>query len=342
MKYNLFTFILIGLCLFSSCREKNTALEYMINTRVKPLYDGKILLSKKNHHYLYDLKIADSFCLLFDDQGDTTLWVYKIGAHLKPTATMEQHFMRMAGGKPLFTKQVDPSDKKSDTIFWVENNFYYKSLILNPTNNGINVSTLHFNNKNKIFSSDFNLTNKDIYAIPIVRNRKNPFYLFNPDSGYYWVDPSPSIEKVMPKDVLSYTNTICLNESQNTIVSAYRFTNYVSFYGLDGTLKTTVKFGETPVIPIINPDRDEIDVRNTPKCFTYICGSPQYVYCLYDGSSDFTVPSKIAVFQWNGKHIVTWQANRNLQAIAVDKNDKYILAIASNKDGQDIIKYDLE
>ena len=58
----------------------------------------------------------------------------------------------------------------------------------------------------------------------------------------------------------------------------------------------------------VNPDRDEIDVRNTPKCFTYICGTPQYVYCLYDGSSDFTAPSKIVIFQWNGKHIATCNA----------------------------------
>lgn len=342
MKHNLFTFILIGLCIFSSCQKENTILEYTIDTRSKPLHDGKILLSMKNNHYLYDLKIANSFCLLFDDLSDTTFWAYKIGTHLKPIATMEQHFKRIAGGKPLFTKEIDPQDKKSDTIFWVKNNLYCKSLILNSTNNETNISTLHFNNKNKILSYDFNLTTKDTYAIPIVRNRKNPFYLFNQDSGYYWVDPSPSIEKIMPNDVLSYTNTICLNESQNTIVSAYRFTNYISFYKLNGILKTTVKFGEKPIIPIIKSNQNKIDIKNTSKCFTYICGTPQYVYCLYDGSSDFTAPSKIAIFQWNGKHIATRQADRNLRAIAVDKKNKYILAIASNYNGQDIIKYNLE
>ena len=97
-----------------------------------------------------------------------------------------------------------------------------------------------------------------------------------------------------------------------------------------------------PIIPIIPPKRNEIDIRNTTKCFTYIYGTPQYVYCLYDGSSDFTAKSQIVVFQWNGKYIATWEADRYLQAIAVDKNDKYILAISSNKnDGQDIVKYNM-
>ena len=98
-----------------------------------------------------------------------------------------------------------------------------------------------------MFCRDFNITSKDIYAIPVSRYNKNS-YFFSIQIPATTVDPSPSIEEIMPKDNLSYTNTICLNESQNTIVSAYRFTNYVSFYELDGTLKTTIKFGETPVI----------------------------------------------------------------------------------------------
>lgn len=325
-----------------SCQDKMNIKDYSIPIKTDKQLNGKIQFSKDESCYFYDLKIMNNFYLFLDERSDTVLRVYKQGNISYPYGSLCRSSEKDKLWMPLFTKETHNYLNNTEITFLVDNNQYYKSITLNNKNSNIKINISKLFDLKNMFCRDFNITSKDIYAIPVSRYNKNSYFFFNPDSGYYWVDPSSSIEEIMPKDNLSYTNTICLNESQNTIVSAYRFTNYVSFYGLDGTLKTTVKFGETPVIPIINPDRDEIDVRNTPKCFTYICGSPQYVYCLYDGSSDFTVPSKIAVFQWNGKHIVTWQANRNLQAIAVDKNDKYILAIASNKDGQDIIKYDLE
>lgn len=325
-----------------SCADKKIIKDYSITTKSKMLPDVEILFSKNDNYYLYDLKITDNFYLFLDERSDTVLRIYKQNNILHTHNSLCRNSEKDQLWMPLFTKEVHPEFKNTDYAFLVDNNMYYKNISLSTNNNKVEINVLKLLKQKNMFSRDFNITTKETYAIPVSRSTKSPFYLFNPDSGYYWVDPSPSIEKVMPKDVLSYTNTICLNESQNTIVSAYRFTNYVSFYGLDGTLKTTVKFGETPIIPIVNPDRDEIDIRNTPKCFTYICGTPQYVYCLYDGSSDFTAPSKIVIFQWNGKHIATCQADRNLQAIAVDKDDKYILAIASNYNGQDIIKYHLE
>ena len=325
-----------------SCADKKIIKDYSITTKSKMLPDVEILFSKNDNYYLYDLKITDNFYLFLDERSDTVLRIYKQNNILHTHNSLCRNSEKDQLWMPLFTKEVHPEFKNTDYAFLVDNNMYYKNISLSTNNNKVEINVLKLLKQKNMFSRDFNITTKETYAIPVSRSTKSPFYLFNPDSGYYWVDPSPSIEKVMPKDVLSYTNTICLNESQNTIVSAYRFTNYVSFYGLDGTLKTTVKFGETPIIPIVNPDRDEIDIRNTPKCFTYICGTPQYVYCLYDGSSDFTAPSKIVIFQWNRKHIATCQADRNLQAIAVDKNDKYILAIASNYNGQDIIKYHLE
>lgn len=319
-----------------SCQDRT---DYSIPIKSDKQLNGRIQFSKDESCYFYDLKIIDNFYLFLDERSDTVLRVYKQGNTSYPYENLCRSSEKDKLWMPSFTKEIHNNLKDTKITFLVDNNQYYKSITLN-NNIKINISKL-LDLKN-MFCRDFNITSKEIYATPVSRYNKNPYFFFNPDSGYYWVDPSSSIEEIMPKDNLSYTNTICLNESQNTIVSAYRFTNYVSFYGLDGTLKTTVKFGETPVIPIVNPDRDEIDIRNTPKCFTYICGTPQYVYCLYDGSSDFTAPSKIVIFQWNGKHIATCQADRNLQAIAVDKDDKYILAIASNYNGQDIIKYHLE
>lgn len=328
--------------IFFSCLEKNIPFEYTISNNTKSLASGEILFTKNDYHYFYDLKIADHFYLFFDDRSDTALWIYRKESPIKIATTMKRSLSKEGVWMPLFTKEVYPSNEKSDTLFFVDNNLYYKKIILNSENNNINISTFYTDNYTFTFSTDFNITNKETYAIPISRNRKNPFYFFNPDSGYYWVDPSASIEKELPQNNLSYTNTICLNESQNTIVSAYRFTNRLSFYNSNGTLRTTIKFGDKSIIPQTKSDMNELDILNTQKCFTYICGTPKYVYCLYDGSTDFTAPSKIVVLKWNGKHVATWQVDRNLRAIAVDKEDKFILAIASNDNGQDIIKYELK
>ncbi|KKB53438.1 hypothetical protein [Parabacteroides goldsteinii] len=324
-----------------SCHNGTTIKEYTISTQSDILSDSKIIFSKEDNCYLYDLKITDNFYLFLDEKSDTVLRVYKKN-NLLQTHSLCRSSEKGKLWMPLFTKETHEESEKTDKTFLVDNNIYYKDLELHTNNNNIDINILKLLKQQNMFSRDFNITTKETYAIPISRDNKNPFYFFNPDSGYYWVDPSPSIEKMMPKDVLSYTNTICLNENQNMIVSAYRFTNYISFYTLDGALKTTVKFGKESISPVLSHEQDKIDIRNTPKCFTYICGTPQYVYCLYDGSSDFTNPSKIVVFQWNGKHVKTWKLNRNIRAIAVDKKDKYILAIASNNNGQDIIKYNLE
>lgn len=335
----LFCSFLLTVC---SCQNGNIIKDYSITTKSKMLPDGEILFSKNDNCYLYDLKITDNFYLFLDERSDTVLRVYKQDNILQTYNSLCRSSEKDNLWKPLFTKEVHPEPENTDNVFLVDNNLYYKNIVLHTDDNKIETNILKLLKQRNMFSRDFNITTKEMYATPLARSTKSPFYFFNPDSGYYWVDPSHSIEEIMPKDILSYTNTICLNEHQNTIVSAYRFTNYISFYGLEGTLKTTVKFGDVPIIPIIPPKRNEIDIRNTTKCFTYIYGTPQYVYCLYDGSSDFTAKSQIVVFQWNGKYIATWEADRNLQAIAVDKNDKYILAISSNKnDGQDIVKYNM-
>lgn len=342
MKPNFFLASIYGLFLFSSCLKNNLSVNQTINDRAQPLAKGSVLFSKDEESYLYDLILSEHFGIFLDNQSDTVLWIFKTKAFKEPVATIRRSFGQNGFGKPLVCKEVSASSNKTDEILLVDNNLYYKKLTLNTKDNSASISTLYSNKKNINHSTDFNRATNDIYAIPIHRSNKNPFYIFNPDSGYYWVDPDPQIETILPQDVLSYTNTICLNEEQNSVVSAYRFTNYISFYELDGRLRQTVQFGKDPIIPTIHAKQNEINIEKTPKCFIHIYGTPQYVYCLYDGSTDFTSPSKIAIFQWNGKHVATWQADRNLRAIAVDKEDKYILAISSNKNGQDIIKYNFK
>lgn len=334
--------IIYILSLFSSCQENDISFYRTIDNNAQTSLKGSILFSKSKESYLYDLKITEHFCVFLDDRSDTVIWIFNNKTFREPFTTVRRTFNKNGLWNPSITKEVSISSNKTDGILLVDNNLYFKKLELDTTYNSTSISTLYSNKQNTNYSTDFNHTTNNIYAIPIHRRNKSPFYFFNPDSGFYWVDHASQIETILPKDVLSFTTTICLNEEHNSVVSAYRFTNCISFYNLEGTFCKVIQFGKDPIIPLMSIGTNKTDIVNTTKCFIHIYGTPKYVYCLYDGSSHFTNHSKIAVFKWDGKHVVTWQVDRNLRAIAVDDEDKYILAISSNENGQDIIKYDLE
>ena len=83
-----------------------------------------------------------------------------------------------------------------------------------------------------------------------------------------------------------------------------------------------------------------IDMENSRKCFIYITGTKRHVYCLYDGTTDYTAQSKIVVLDWKGKHVKTYQADRCLKQIAVNEEETRIVALAANEDyGRDVVIY---
>lgn len=336
--------IILATLLFLSCKErKEVYKDYCIGEETISLTKGKTIFTKDASCYFYDLRVSDSFYLFLDKQSDTVLWIYRKNEVPELVMSIKRNLSGKDLYKPVFTKEVYPKDEKKDTFFLVDNNLYLKRLALNETTRDMELFMLSLFNSNRVYSTDFNITKEEIYAVPVLRGRKNPFYFFNPDSGYYWVDTPTALSQNMPTDAVSYTNSICVNENTNSVVSAFRFTNCLSFYQLDGTLRTTVQFGNDLIIPQLLPNQKELDVEGSIKCFIHICGTPRYVYCLYAGTNDFSGKSKILVFQWNGRHIKTWEVDRGLRTITVDKNDKYILGIASDANGgQDILQYELE
>lgn len=331
-----FLFLLtLGLCL-SSCKPKNILADYDI----QDLPDGDIIFSTNKQYYFYDLKVTKDFYTFYDDQSDTVAWIVKKELPQKPIAHIKREFSQQGLQKPCVTKDVSESLYDANIITLIDDNLYHKQIQLDPENNTSSILRLPFNFLRNKFDSDFNLIRNKLCAIPIHKQNKSPFYIFTSDSGFFWIDPPLQIEKILPNDATAYTTTICSNEKQKSIVAAYRFTNQIAFYGIDGELRQTIQLGEKSILPVNKSGEGNIDIEKSIKCFTYICGTPQYVYCLYDGSSDFTSPSQIAVFQWNGKLVKVWQADRNFRAIAVDKDDKHLLAISTNTEGQDIIKYE--
>ena len=59
------------------------------------------------------------------------------------------------------------------------------------------------------------------------------------------------------------------------------------FYDLKGTYQRSFTYGKEPIVPLLKKNDTQVDVLGTTKCFIDICGTDQYVYCLYDGSVDF-------------------------------------------------------
>lgn len=334
----------LAIALLSSCgKSKDVYEDYSISCEADPLPKEETIFSKDVHSYLYDLKITDHYYLFLDEQRDTLLWVYRNADVPEFVMSMGRTLFQEDVWKPVFTKEVHPKGEKEDTIYWVDNNRYLKRVMLDEQDNNLSISTLFLLPEKLVYSSNFNVIGKEIYAVPINRWRRNPFYFFNFESGYYWVDPPAVLYSNMSTDNVLYTNSICVNESANTVVSAFRFANCISFYQLDGTLRNTVRFNNDLVIPEFLLNRKDLDVGNSLKCFIDLCGTPRYVYCLYSGSKNFSGKSKIVIFQWDGKHVRTWESDRSIRSIAVDEDDKYILAIVSKENGgQDVIRYELK
>lgn len=84
----------------------------------------------------------------------------------------------------------------------------------------------------------------------------------------------------------------------------------------------------------------EIDVEASTKCFTHIYGTAPYIYCLYDGSTDFSNRSRLHIYTWEGKREATILLDRNIRTFAVDEGNNFILAVSrSPEDGQELVIY---
>jgi hypothetical protein len=119
------------------------------------------------------------------------------------------------------------------------------------------------------------------------------------------------------------------------------YVNYIVFFNLKGEFKKTVTIGNKLNFPVFNSS-------NNPKLyFTNTCGTAEYIYCLYKGTTanKALTDSKIFVFNWLGEHITTIKTNGNIwNSITVDKNNKYILGLSyrNGYNTTDIVKIPLD
>lgn len=146
--------------------------------------------------------------------------------------------------------------------------------------------------------------------------------------------PDLRIEQNMKNCEISYIKTECINPKMKKVAVAYRFINYISFYDLKGNLLYTSQIGQD--MPQQNIDL--YDFKLTKYFIDSYC-TDKYAYFLYSGSSDLSTPARVLKFNWNGKHIVTYQLERHIQTFAVNEDNNCLITISSNE--QNIIQYNL-
>ena len=310
--------------------------DYSLPQDTTPLPLGKVLFSEDSHCFFNEITMTDSYIVFTDIQSDTTIRAYrKDDFKAQPLVVTKQSGTTNAIAPKLIYKISKDND--SDNFSAIDNYQFEKTFTLHSSH--IEAKTTELQHSPAL-SFDFYKVGYELYGSPLTRSYPSPFYYYNPKDKYFWVDPSEKASAALPPNNDAYACALCVNEKAKAAVAAYRYANLLTFYNLKGDAMVTVSIGDKTIAPVIT--HDEVDVLQSDKCFTTIAGSPKYVYCVYNGSNDFNALSKIFVFKWNGKHVATWEVDRNCRAIAVDKTDKYLIAISSRSGGgQDILRYDL-
>lgn len=331
MKNKRITNIIYTIVIFSTflgC-EKNEYAYYKLELDNTINCNGKII-SNQTDHDIYNIKSTKDYYCFLTKKNNHIIHIYKNNQdHIHKQILLTDSFINQ-NKKYYFTKEVSHTSN-SNTLYMIKDK---KQLLkLDITDDYTDIKTLSSNLPPN--STEYNVISNTYFASTFQQAKKSPYYRFA-NSKYLWTKPDPLIKNKIGNSI-SYINHLCVNEKHKRAVVAYRFVNFLSFYDLNGELQSTVEI-ETNELP----HKIELGDANITKFFIDIYGTEKYVYCLYSGSSDLTAPSKILKFNWNGKHINTFQLDRPIQLFAVDEKNKYIIAVSSyNTKGQDIIQFKL-
>lgn len=308
---------------------------------------GEVWLDESTTYY--DIRVVGSYMALLAQQSDTVLQVRPL-AHprlMSAFGLKGESFCTEKFESPVFVKSLPASIDKEKECWIVDKNVYLKKIRLDGESLRIQ--------KNKLFattqSKDYNFTEKEMYAVPTDK-KEYLFYFFNTDSGYYWVD-IPSIKEGNASNDVYLTN-LCVNERKGGIVSANRFSNIIQFLNMRGGLTNYGGTSDSIVKPVLIKENrkeyprfhhkrnQEIDIVRSTKCFIDICGTEKYVYVLYNGFADYTHPSSVYIYQWNGEPVSILKTDSPLIKIAVTANDEHLFGLtAMRAQTQKVMKYKL-
>ncbi len=338
MKKMLYVLMIIPL-LFACDKKKGVYTINITENKTVPI-TSTIWQKADSSRFYYDLRVTESYYTFLDDKSDTLIRIYKPD---NPDILHNQYIKsrNILDSRLQFLKHNSRNLLKNNQLWIVEHNNSIKSLTPENSPKQILSSAVSYPFTNLPNSTDYSLTADEIYATPLSSTYPSPYYFYHPDSGYFRAEIYKHPDINYPKVSLAYLTCLTVNDKKKRVVSAQRFINDVLFYDLSGNIHTVITFGDEHIVPEIKDK--QVDMKNSTKCFLYICGAKDHVYCLYDGSTDYTAKSKILVFDWNGKHIKTYQADRQLKQIAINEAENKIIALAANEQyGRDVVEYKLK
>lgn len=348
MKKSLIIAFLVSLLLVACQQKKGKGNFYNLSTEITKEISGEVIRPDNGYCLFYDIAITNDYFAFLDYDSDTLLQVFnKKDFSLHLIALRETDTFGIS--HPAFVKYDSfNKDKKNTVTIWNNDAYCLKRIDLDNTTAAPfateEVGTLPLS---QIGSYCYNpcITPKYLYAAPYAPGKASVFFSDNPTGGVYSVPAYPPLEKFLPENILkeAYASDLVVNEEKERIVAALRFVSSINFYDMNCDIQGAACYGDYYTIPIADITGKFLDAEHSTKSFIDICSSERYVFCLYDGSTDFSLPSTLVIFDWDGNPIGNFRTDRSLRKIATDPSGTYLIGLAANEnERRDIVKYKLD
>ena len=341
--------LLTSLSVFFACstpNSKDSVKTYKATTDITGELSGEVIFAGQGIHNYYDVAITNDYYAFMDYYSDTFLQIRsKKDLSLHGIGEREKDTFIIA--YPSFTKYdyINKNNKNKVSV-WDNDSRKLKRMDLDQTSPALSAESESMSDYGlKDGCTNCCITPKELYAVQFNPHKPQVFFSSNKTNGQYAVPGYPQITVPIPATVLQkgYASDLTLNEEKGVIVAALRFIDCVNFYDMNCDMTASVSFADYYTIPVPDITNKYLNAEQSKKCFIDICSSEQYVFCLFDGSTNFTGNSVIYVFDWDGKQQAVLQADRNLRKIATEKSGEYLLALSPNgQGGRDVIKYSLK
>lgn len=328
--------ILLLLC--AGCAKQ--PLSYTVLTEKNVLLTSEVWKQGEASFHYTDIYVTDQYYAFTCHKSDTLIQVFAKNDPANCIGILVKDEKRRHAYPIDFVKSNTRNDADNDDIWVVENKRDLKQLRL--LNNSLSAVKTIFLGVATEESTSYNFTKEEVYGVPTSGSLDKAFYFFQPDSGYYWVEMYGATNKVKKhyhKNPYAALSTLVVNENKNAIVCGFLFFNQIQFFDLRGDIVRSVTIGEGTVMPA-NNNVGSLDYPKSTKCVLDVCGTDNYVYCLYDGTKEFEKTSLILVFKWDGTHVKTYQTDQMLKKIAFDQSKNKLVALVSNENGgRDVVLY---
>ena len=314
---------LATIVMISCGSEQEKLTVYIPDTCTDTLQYEIYLPEEEGLNIFYDLCVTDSFCAFLDTRNDTLLKIF--------TATIPPALvgLGMKGEGPFI--ELNSWNKKIVAI--------HSAASSAP----VAVSVVEAQQLPEMpVVRDYNETDSCVYGID-VDMQHGLFFIYDKHTARVkTVDYHRDIRSGYPEGHLSYLYESCLMVNQDAKAACMGLLNLNSlcFYDLKGNLMKEIVIGKELKSPEYDPEF--LDFPNAPKYFISLCGTPNYLYALYNGFPGTSGKSKIMVFTWQGAPVAIYQTDVKLERIAVAPSGRYVLGLnITEEGGSDVLKFEL-